>query len=298
MSICVLGLDAADYALAQQWNCENMLLTSAQELETDSCSIDVPATLEVWPSIATGLHPKDHGVLLETADRSTNTAAWRALVRAMNLLPKSVQDKLRRIKTEMHGSSLPTTEASHVFEHGTVSNWPGITACHDWQRGLEWFNAVKDGEISEDEYYQREIGNAGKGFGWLASQNQAGVPIAGVHVHILDSAGHIYAKRPDHLRDIYRAVDELVGGLRRLVDNLVIVSDHGMQTIATEDDDPGVHSTRAFVATSDRDDTLPQSIYDVRDWVTEKLPDQTNEFAGTTAVDAPEQHLKDLGYLD
>lgn len=300
MTICVLGVDAADYALAKHWNCNNLLLNSSRSLETESYSLDVPATIEVWPSIATGLHPTDHGVLLEPAERSTNSVMWRAMIETVNLLPKSIQDTFRNWKEQIFGSSLPTTKSSHVFEQGSVTNWPGITPCYDWQRGIDYFENFKDGKISDGEYYRHEIGNAGKGIGWLASQAQYNAPIAGVHIHILDTAGHIYANRPNRLREIYEDIDSMIGWLQNFADDIVIISDHGMQTTLTDDTEPGIHSYRAFFATTmSVPNSLPTSIYDVRGWLEEQmeLTDNSQDDSNEAIVDAPIEHLRDLGYF-
>lgn len=55
MDITVLRLDAADYEPANNWSCENILLDRHGEVQTETYSLNVPATLEVCPSIATGL---------------------------------------------------------------------------------------------------------------------------------------------------------------------------------------------------------------------------------------------------
>jgi predicted AlkP superfamily phosphohydrolase/phosphomutase len=64
-TLTVLGIDAADYRLARQWDCSNILLGNSQEIQTFSYSLDVPATLEVWPTIATGKLPQEHGIVLD-----------------------------------------------------------------------------------------------------------------------------------------------------------------------------------------------------------------------------------------
>ncbi|WP_306059943.1 alkaline phosphatase family protein [Natronococcus wangiae] len=301
-SLVVLGLDAADYELVRKWDCENLLLSSHREIETFAHSIEVPSTLEVWPTIATGCTPTEHGVILHPEDQDRHPL-YTTLVRANQLLPDVVRTKILSLKQETIGSSFPTTDHSHVFDSGAVYNWPGVTGCSDWSQESDWFAAVTDGEMTEQAFRQKQFGHAGKGVGWLAGQATAGVPIVGAHVHLLDHMGHIYASRPEHLRRAYLAVDSLVGWLREHVDRLVIVSDHGMQTTALDDAEPGVHSWRAMIATTESG-PLPDHVVDIRGWLEERLEksdagsitDQMDR-ESTTSVDAPRQHLEDLGYL-
>lgn len=299
-SIAVLGIDAADHALAEQWKCENLLLDTHQPLKSFSYSIDVPATLEVWPSIATGLHPTEHGVMLQASDRDMHSRVYRIAVQANQTLPLPLRDRLREIKQRFGGVTSPQTSASTIFQAsgGTVYNWPGVTPCDDWQRESEWFEAVVEGEMSEQEFYKRHLGHVGKGIGWLAAQIEAGVPVAGVHVHMLDHMGHLYGDRPDELRRAYIDVDSLIEWLCRKVDSLVILSDHGMQSTAIDaDTEAGVHSERSFVAAKGVDETLPQSVFDVHDWLLDQVSEVKKKEETVTTADAPMEHLEDLGYL-
>lgn len=296
MTLAVLGVDAADYELIKKWNCQNLLLLNHRSLKTDSHSLDVPATLEIWPSIATGLHPTDHGVAVDPTQRKTRSIGRQLISKFMMFLPNQIQSRILDAKTSLVGSTLPTTDEPHVFESGAVTNWPGITPCHDWQRGMDWFNKVKDGELSEEEFRRREFGNAGKGLGWLRAQVKAGVPVAGCHIHILDTMGHIYGDHPESLEAAYRDIDDLVGELRSAVDQLVILSDHGMQCSVLGDDNPGVHSHRAFISTTESG-PLPASVYDVREYISKQIISETVAESSTT-IDAPTEHLEDLGYLD
>lgn len=295
MTLVVLGLDAADYRLAKRWGCDELLLDRHSAFETESHSLGVPATLEVWPSIATGLRPDEHGVVLDPENRPTRPFLHRLATRAIRQFPDMLEKKLLDLKRSQFGAVKPTTDESHVFETGVVTNWPGITPCHDWVTEGEWFSAVTAGDMSEDEFDRNYLAHVGQQIGWAAGAAAAEYPVAGVHVHYLDHMGHLFAKRPDRLREAYEVADSFVGWLREQVDDVLVLSDHGMQTTATDDDSPGVHSWHAMTATS-LDDAPPESVLDVRNWVEKRIdepPDDEN-FGG---VDAPTGHLRDLGYV-
>lgn len=294
-TLCVLGIDAADYALLEKWDCENLLLNNHQKLETFSHSIEEPATLEVWPTIATGVSPDVHGVYLHAEERSG--MAKSAAIRVNQLLPEFIQTFLRTIYRRVQNPQPPQTDYPHAFQPGSVANWPGVTPCSDWETEGEWFKAANNGEMGGREFEKRHLGNAGRGIGWLAGQKTADVPVSGVHIHLLDHLGHLYADKPDQLRGAYNAVDGLVGWLREAVDRLLIISDHGMQTTVTNDDSPGVHSWRAAISSTESG-PLPKSVFEVREWIDRHTDDATGLPKDSQAdVAAPQEHLEDLGYL-
>ncbi|WP_237713396.1 alkaline phosphatase family protein [Halococcus hamelinensis] len=150
--------------------------------------------------------------------------------------------------------------------------------------------------MNGQEFIRQALGNAGSGIGWLAGQDTAGVSVAGVHIHILDHVGHLYADRPNKLRSVYDAIDRLVGWLKKKVDKLLIVSDHGMQTTETDDRKPGVHSWRAMISSTESGD-LPKSVFDVREWIEQHTVTTESHSEPQTDVAAPREHLEDLGYL-
>lgn len=294
MTLAVLGLDAADYGLVQEWGYNNLQLNQSRQLTTESHSLEVPATIEVWPTIATGLGPDKHEVILNTADESASLP-YQIAQQTVARLPTRVERAIVQTKESQVGAANPTTSASHVFEDGAVTNWPGITPCHDWSEEGDWFSALNDGDLSIEEFERRYRTHLGEQIGWLAGASAAGYPVAGIHIHYLDHMGHVYADRPDALRERYEVVDSFVGWLRHRVDDLLIVSDHGMQVSVLSDDEPGVHSWRALVS-STLDDDLPASVRDVAAWVRSQTAEEgTSESRGS--VDAPTKHLEDLGYL-
>ncbi|UTF54797.1 alkaline phosphatase family protein [Natronosalvus rutilus] len=288
----VLGLDAADYDLVKKWDCENLLLSNHNGIDTFAHSLDVPATYEVWPTIATGVFPDQHGVTLPSSWEKKNRG-FRFLEEIGTRLPKLLKSPAIKIKHSVEGHETKTS-LDHMFNNGDVYNWPGLTSCPDWEQEGEWFSAVKNKSMSEQNFRRNHLANAGKGIGWLSGMSQAGTPVVGAHVHILDHMGHLYGKRPEKLESIYNEVDELVGWLHDQVDRLLIVSDHGMQTTATDDPQPGVHSFRSMVSTTEKGG-LPEDMTAIREWVESRVKNNGEE--NMTEIDAPMQHLEDLGYL-
>ncbi|TMT87283.1 hypothetical protein E2L06_12090 [Haloterrigena sp. H1] len=295
----VLGIDAADYRLVKRWNLENLLLTNHASLETFSHSLDTPATIEVWPSIATGLPPEEHGLLGGSRDNlEWENPILRLGSRLTSYLPTEARYQLGRPfrgNTSLESPQIDDA-ISHLFDAGAVRNWPGITPAREWGRASEWFGQVSRGELSDKEYVQLEVANDGQVLGWLKAQALTDASLAGAHIHGLDHLGHVYAERPEKLREGYEIIDTLVGQLREVAEDLVIVSDHGMQQTLTDDSDPGVHSWHAMVSTT-MDGELPESVFDVRSWVEQRLEQEDGPATDPATIDAPEDHLKELGYL-
>lgn len=291
-TISVLALDAADYKLLKKWECENILLKNDRELQTFSYTYDRPYTREVWATVATGMGPKEHGI----AGRSAN---WdnRMLDFASSTLPilsTNYRSRIGSLLTEF-GFDIDTQELSTTFDSGMVTQWPGITDETHFSEAREWLSLINEGHLSESELRNRLLGNTGMELGWLAATAQTDLPITGTHAHILDVAGHVYSSRPDKLKQYYKIVDEMVGIMIDCCDEVVILSDHGMEVSLLDDPDPGKHSWRAFIS-STRDSTLPNDVLDVRDWLTEIQPDVESESVPEN-LDAPEEHLKALGYF-
>lgn len=296
-SVIVVGLDAADWRLIEQWDLENLLLDQHTRMESICHTHDYPATLEVWPSIATGLPPSKHGVILNAADRPTRSRLHRRATQMFNYLPDSIKNYAQSLRRNIGAESFPQTEAQTVFENGEVKDWPGVTPCKDWQQESTWFSEVEAGKLDVSQFKSRSLGHVGSHLGWLAGMAEAEIPIAGVHIHYLDYIGHMFAKSEDPIREAYSQMDSFIGWLRQRTNRLIIISDHGMQTTITNDSNPGVHSQEAYISTT-LDGELPTNVLDVRNWIEEQISLQDiNRERSETRMDAPREHLEDLGYL-
>ncbi len=306
----IVALDAADHALAREWNCENLLLERHRDLETFAYSGENPTTLEVWTSVATGVGPEEHG-LASTGEQQQwrNPVLEYASTVAPYVLPKEARV---RIGTWLRGDAggedgdvemtLRQTSHSHLFQPDgrVVRWWPGVTPGEHVSETWHWLNLASSGEITDEELWRRLYGNAGLETGWLQGMGQTDVAVAGVHMHVLDAAGHAFATRPDRLRQVYERVDRLLGTVREHVDELLVLSDHGMQVAWIDgDDEPGFHSWRALASTT-LEDEPPASVFDVRDWVDEHAAtgDGTRAERQPAVMDTTEEQLRDLGYLE
>lgn len=301
-TLAVVALDAADHALLERWDCENLLLDSHGGLETITGTREIPLTTEVWPTVATGLPPEEHGIVANGEQQTWESPLLEtASIISSRLLPERARvtagEVVRNLTgNEGTGMQLQQTTEPHPFPEDGVYGWPGLTDASHLLQAWRWLELANEDELSEREMLQNLYENTGQEVGWLVGLADRGFPVLGVHMHVLDVAGHLYADRESGLRRVYERVDELFGVIRAVFDHILILSDHGIQVSWLNDEDVGNHSLRAYAATA-VDDDLPESVFDVRDWIrahrgTESYDESSSEFATT------EERLRDLGYIN
>lgn len=298
-TIAVVALDAADYALCQSWGCGNILLDNHHELETFAYSGEKPITLEVWTSVATGVHPQEHGMASTGEQQSWDNPLLEIASRLTPyLLPKDVRVKLGTMIQGDNDSvrTFTPTGHDHMFPNGGAYQWPGVTYGKHLAETWHWLELAEQGDIADAELWRRLYANAGKELGWIMGMSHANLSIIGAHSHILDAAGHAFANRPERLREIYLEVDELLGAVRDKVDRLVVLSDHGMEIGWIDgDENPGAHSWRAVFSTTE-EGSLPETVFDVREWVEERASTSSMS-SEASGLDTTREQLKDLGYI-
>ncbi|MXR41866.1 hypothetical protein GRX01_11025 [Halobaculum sp. WSA2] len=297
-TLAVIALDAADYALARRWDCENILLENSGPLETFTYSADHPYTPEVWTSVATGVHPSEHEVTGDAAD--WDSLALRVASQATQFFPHKVRNTLGKpFRERGHRQEIHRTHLPHAFETGQVFGWPGIADATHLSEAWSWASKVSHGEMTERELRQRTMGNTGKEFGWIVGITDIDTPIAGVHSHVLDVTGHAFATREAKLREYYERVDSMLGWVRERTDELVVLSDHGIRVSWIDDGESGVHSNRAMVAATEGvKGDLPESVFDVRKWLELNTDDRERGVDQTVTMDTAEERLRELGYME
>lgn len=299
MTLVILALDALDAELVEYFDIDAYRLNTHREIETFANMNERPYTLEVWPTVATGLTPEEHGVtfgktsqwenpLLELGSRITGHLSERTRTRLGRLAERTVDAE------SSHGQ----TDQPTIFDGdaNVVHNWPGVTDGSELQHVWDLMVQASRGEIPKEVFDREVLATAAEQFGWAKEMLRHEVGVAGVHVHALDAAGHSYGESEADLRRIYERVGEFVGEIEALLtpdDDLLVISDHGMNTSFTDPDKkPSAHSWRAFASTTYQ--SLPDSVFEVKDWVEEHSDSTTVD---RTNVELPEEQLRDLGYM-
>jgi len=297
MTIVVLALDAVDARLVEDFECENLKLDAHTEMTTIASEArGTPHTLEVWPSIATGKRPEEHGVA------GSNTSQWNNAVldflsQFTGVFSEATRSRLGRLATQLTGAEFTseTIEGSSFLEGNgrVVREWPGITNSPELIQVWEWVKKADSGEITTAEFERNVMGTCSAQFGWAQELSNHEVNLVATHVHAVDAFGHPYATDKERLSHFYTRLDEYVGKLREAIDGeLFIVSDHGMQ-VDWLDEDPGQHSWHAFASTTTGEP--PTHALEVREWIEEHVENNRLE---EDEVDMPTETLRQLGYLE
>ncbi|ELZ26390.1 hypothetical protein C474_19619 [Halogeometricum pallidum JCM 14848] len=293
----VLALDGTDLRLAEQWECDNLLLDRHGQIDTFAYSRDQPWTPEVWTAVAAGEHPRD----TQTVEPEWNHPVLRFASNITRNLPLSVRSRLGDLveaasvesREEMN---FPTISGEHAFTNAEVKGWPGVTPANNLLQTWDLYRELTSGTCSKSEHHAPIVANHYEEIGWLRGHACTGTPLAACHLHLLDTMGHIYADRPESLKQYYLLADEQVGSLRDETDRMIILSDHGMKTGLFDDDRLGSHSWRAMVsATEDVEGTLPTSVFDVREWI--ESQDTTVSDRNELSPDTDREQLEALGYI-
>lgn len=297
MVLVVLALDAVDARLVEEFECEHLKLEEHTEMTTIASEArGTPHTLEVWPSIATGVRPDEHGVV------GSNTSSWDNplldfVSQFTGVFSEATRAKLGRVAMRLTGTefSSGTVEDENFLEGEgrVVREWPGITDSPELIQVWEWVKEADSGGLTTSEFERNVMGTCGAQFGWVRELATPEVNLVASHVHTVDAFGHPYATDRDRLRHFYHRLDEYVGELRDAIDgDLLIVSDHGMK-VEWLDDDPGEHSWHAFASTTTGNP--PTHALEVREWVEANVG---SESIDEREMDMPTETLRQLGYLE
>lgn len=294
-SIIILALDAADLRLAERWNCENILLEYHSPIDTYSYSYDVPYTPEVWATVATGKGPdelqvagkeRQHNIPLESLGRK--------IIKKLPVITQEQTGELldKLIKNDQSERQLEGT----IFEKGLVNQWPGLVSSPNFRSDQNIVKELSESTITENEFWKSVIANLGEEIGWLSCMSMLDYPIVGTHIHTLDSLGHVYSDSEDMLKRGYNMVDQAIGSLRDSPNNIIIMSDHGMQVKWLSDQDPGEHSWHPLISTTFMENS-PKSVYEIHDWLCGIVGDKNRSSGPDNNTNIPVDHLKKLGYF-
>lgn len=299
MTLVILALDALDAELVEYFDLDAYRLNAHREIETFANMNQRPYTLEVWPTVATGLTPEEHGVTFGKTSEWENPFLNLGS-RITGHLSERTRTRLGRLAERTMGAenSHGQTDEPTIFDSdaNVVHNWPGVTDGSELQFVWDLMVQASRREISQAVFERKVLATAAEQFGWAREMLRHEVGVAGVHVHALDAAGHSYGESEADLRRIYERIAEFVVEIESALgpdDDLLIVSDHGMNTSFTDPNkEPSVHSWRAFASTTR--ESPPKSVFEVKEWVETHAESATID---STTVELPEEQLRDLGYL-
>lgn len=306
MTLVVLALDALDTELAADFGGGSFSLTSHGHMESVAHMFDDrPHTGEVWPTVATGLHPREHGITGGGESEWSNPVVELGS-RLINKFDTqmSTRNRLGDIVEEVTNATWEmATVTDPTFFDGpgrVVHNWPGVHRNEELHRIWDVIEeGIRSGEdnMPREEYERRVRGIAAEQFGWVREMLNHDTSLVAAHIHVLDALGHAYSDDREGMRRAYEWCGAGVDAVREAMaedDELLVLSDHGMETTWTDGQNPhGTHSWRSFSASTF--ETRPEDVHDVRAWVEDHVDDTERT---ESELDLPEEQLRQLGYVE
>ncbi|MFC6865308.1 alkaline phosphatase family protein [Halomicroarcula sp. GCM10025817] len=325
MVLVVLGIDALDPELVDGQRHPNLVLDAHDSIATIDSVEGEPSTHELWPTIITGLEPREHGLTLDDDGVAWENPLLDAGSRVADyLLPDPIQTRI--------GAWILTNTTADAFRTpATYYAKRGIETVFDTTDGtaIGIPNYVVDPDETDRENQLRQnMGDLFQRDPEAVGGHRSSDPVAFyeqclemVMIRIararralrggtselvfaytsgLDLVGHVAYEAPGLQREAYDELNDFVGEVRDDLgerDELVLVSDHGLQD--------GVHTHEAMVA-STRPGIVEaiSSVLDVKGAIEAELervdhspPERTVETAGPGDADAVREQLEDLGYM-
>lgn len=325
MTLVVLGIDALDPELVDPAAHPNLALSAHRGIDTIVSASGEPSTHELWPTIITGLPPAEHGLELDDGVAWENPVVAALSSVADYAVPDGLQTRLGAWLLTNTAADAFRVPASYYAANDIETVFDGRDAA-----AIGVPNYVVDPDAEDREHrlrrrmgalFERDPDATGghRSADPVAFYEQclemAMVRIARVRRALrsrehelvfgytsgLDLVGHVSHARPELQAGAYDELDGFVGELRgdlEAGDNLLLVSDHGLQD--------GLHTEAAMVAGTDPDTVERiEGVLDVADAVDAALSDgahvpeprwtETGDDAGDS--EAVREQLEDLGYM-
>ncbi|WP_256289031.1 alkaline phosphatase family protein [Halobellus inordinatus] len=325
MTLIVFGIDAMDPDLVEPDRHPHLTLDSHRSIETIISASGEPNTHELWPTIITGLHPDEHGLVIEDGVAWDNQWLNLASDLAEGFLPKSVRTKIGMWLLNTTDQDAFRTPATYYSEHNLSTVFDGheataigvpnyVTDTDETDREHELRKSMGDlferdpdatgGHSSADPlaFYDQcvemiMVRTARTRAAHYSSQHE----LVFGYTSGLDLIGHITYDWPGLQETAYDVVDGAVADLVEDLDDddeLLLVSDHGLQD--------GLHTDTAMVASTDPAlvDGI-ESVLDLRETIEAALSDgrhvpaprDINRERDAKQSARVKGQLEDLGYI-
>lgn len=318
--LVILGWDALDAELIQQYGLGPEFGT-VDTIETYSNPfVGEPHTLELWPSMITGVHADEHGLHAATGDEGVdwdNPYINFVSNLSAGIIPKDIRTVIGRYLRKR--TDIQCTPADYynennvptVFDNGgRAISIPNYQTEFDRRHELDavrndvWGELLPDrsGEDGIEPQVELETvwevltREAGRRLGHTIAAIQDGHDVVWTWFGILDSIGHI---QPAIDSDLSEPGYRLAASMTRLIRDtapddatVVAISDHGLQD--------GTHTDYATLAATDPTvhDAI-NGVLDVAEWVedTRSRQEATSHGYQSGSVGEMTEQLEALGYV-
>lgn len=325
MTLVVVGIDALDADLVSEETHPNLTLENHREISTLRSSNGELSTHELWPTIITGLSPKQHGLTLNSGLNWESSIIQYGAEIAKYTLPGSVRSRIGAWILNNANVDVFQTPVSYYDQRGLSTLFDGAVSKaigipnyvtdsegrdreHELRRGMgDLFERDADrpgGHASSDPvmFYERCMEMVMIRLARIrrALRSRRYELVFG-YTSGLDLIGHVVYNDPELQGQAYAEIDEFVGELRSDLDendNLVLISDHGLRE--------GMHTEAAMIASLESGIVEEvSSVLEVREALERELedtdhrPQKKGPTSASSGADeaAVREHLQNLGYI-
>jgi len=287
----ILGIDALEYDLVEQWNLKNLKQEEYGKIELPikekSYIYTEPATLVIWPCFITGHPPKDNGIIsiktykqpikwfVDNVYSKFKVGAYfssREKIEGFNFR-RWVLDTASKTLSKLNMARMPNRKdlkTSTIFDIDNVRSVHLHVPVYDEDafpsyRGKE-VKAIEDKAyrpIHEMLCLQEFKQRTQEVFHWLERKYEWDLLMQ--YFFVLDSIQHVFYNNPKKIAKFYIMFDEFVGKIRQKIDDdtlLLIVSDHGQKK--------GIHTDYGFYSVNKPLGLKNPKLIDFR-WIIEDL---------------------------
>lgn len=292
--IIVLGWDALDIDRITEYGLSGRFGLSEKRIETiTNDELGEPHTVEVWPSIITGLPPSEHGIIATNKPSLTERMLRRGSGKSVGITQADEYD----VPTLLDA---PNDKAISIPNYQTHTD---RVAELDARRDNVWSELLADrGNGSFDpgvdlpQMYDVLGREAGRRVGQVLGSMHAGYELVVCWFGLLDTVGHLDPATDAPLQlDWYEFAADVTETVRSRATGsatVVSLSDHGMHK--------GDHTEHATVASDDADMVADiDSVLDVREVLEDRLGGETDDGADIDSDrwQTAKDKLEELGYL-
>jgi len=322
--VVVLGWDGLDLELVDEFDLGPSFGRYRRTIETYANPVvGDPHTLELWPSMITGLHPDVHGILAKTEGEGVNwgnPAINLAATIGNSFVPDNVLTAIGA-KLRRRGFGLDTKTPAYYRENGLETVFdevpgraisiPNYQTQYDREHELDahrtdlWSTldcekmagGGKEPTVALPRVYGLLGAELGERVGHTLEAIEAREPLVWTWFGLIDSIGHMEpALGKEVVEHWYRTAASVTRQVRELTPDettVVAVSDHGIQ-----------HGEHTHYATIASDDPAPiddvSHVFDLADWVRSqeyRARDRDRELEDADR-EAVRENLAQLGYIE
>ena len=222
--VILISFDGFRWDLADKYEAKNLIKIRNAGVQADYLKPSFPSlTFPNHYTIATGLYPSHHGVVDNIFYDKTRSVLYRK------------SDKKMAVDSSWYGGKPLWVLAEQQKMLSAVFYWPGSEISMDGIRPTYYYNYNEEISLKQRVAIVKD---------WLLLPAEKRPHFIALYFPQVDKAGHKFKLESEETKAAVQVVDEAIGKLLEVARatglpiNFIVVSDHGMTTIDTENTIP------------------------------------------------------------